>query len=246
MRELISDEKADNHINRIPWNISPLVLKPPGTRGGGIFGFRTPDPKNFRLRRGKTIIIKLLICSTARRRRKILRFCACKNTFSFAKTVFIRSKKQGISMKTYQKLQKFPPEVAEPKYPPPLFWDRPQQGGKYFEGGIFQGIRLIVCNSKTVWGRLSSKTLSWSSRAECCPFYRVAISQKSSGTRGHAAEQTVNCSAATHEHRKDSLKLEFLTLSRDFVFFSICLQMVFCDLAYPSNRFCSSLEALAR
>ena len=38
-------------------------------------------------------------------------------------------------MKTHQKLQKIPPEVAEPKYFPPCFEIACNKGGEYFEGG---------------------------------------------------------------------------------------------------------------
>ena len=68
--------------------IPPLVLKPPRTRGG-INWVPHPKSKKFRLRRAKIIITRILIYLTARRRRKILRFCACKNTFFFAKTVLM-------------------------------------------------------------------------------------------------------------------------------------------------------------
>ena len=70
----------------------------------------------------------IMIYPTARRRRKILRFCVCKNTFSFAKTVFLRSKKQGISLKIHQNSKNFLRRLRTP-INSPLFSNRPQQGG---------------------------------------------------------------------------------------------------------------------
>ena len=93
--------------------IPPLVFRSPETRGE-LIALRNSDLKKFRLRRAKISITRVLIDPTARRRRNILRFCACKNAFSFAKTVFLRSKKQGISMKTHQKSKKILRGFADP------------------------------------------------------------------------------------------------------------------------------------
>ena len=55
---------------------------------GGIIVLRSPDPNKFRLRRAKIIITRVLIHPTARRRRKILRFCTCsKRSSPFRKTI---------------------------------------------------------------------------------------------------------------------------------------------------------------
>ena len=122
--------------------IPPLVLKPPRTRGG-INWVPHPKSKKFRLRRAKIIITRILIYLTARRRRKFLRICACKNTFFFAKTVLMCWKNKAFGWK----INKFSKKILRRLRNPinsPLVLKPPRTRGELIQWGeLIQGIRLI-------------------------------------------------------------------------------------------------------